>query len=666
VSRFAVLSALTCAAAAWPATRASAQISPGPLARAHQELEGPRNCLSCHAGGRSALSANCLACHKDVGWLIERKRGLHATVTETSCASCHPDHAGASFDLIKWPDGDAQRFDHARAGWALRDKHATTKCDACHATRYRLSPAAALAARKTGAGWTGLEQACASCHADPHRGVLGRQCEKCHGAARWNATPGFDHARTRYALTGKHVTTKCADCHLDPRLGLAADAAGRPIPRYRPLAFGECSDCHKDPHTGALGPRCASCHETQSFKVINTARFDHERTRYPLKGRHAAVKCEKCHDFSTGVSKLLRNPRFAVCADCHRDAHGGTATLAGRNVDCTSCHAVDGWKPATYTVAQHRLAAYPLAGQHERVPCAACHVKNPAGVPTITLGTAAVWMRPVATRCQACHADDHNGQLASRPGGAPCERCHKVAGWTPSTYTAAAHKALRLDLTGRHAEITCAACHGPLRRGLPPLPAGPALGKAGVALTLKEVACASCHVDPHRGKAPRCLECHDTRTFRPSTVDVAAHKRYRLPLDGAHAAVPCVTCHAQMKHAPATSSLVLARWAFADVLFTAPRGGCEGCHETPHGRQFATRADRGACEKCHGADMFRPANRFDHDRDATFTLKGAHARVACARCHRASRGAGGKLIVAYRPVSGKCESCHGEELRRGP
>jgi len=124
--------------------------------------------------GRALYSANCLACHKDVGWLIERKRGFHATVTEQSCASCHPDHAGTSFDLIRWPDADAQRFDHTRAGWALRDKHATTKCEACHATRYRLSPAAGLAARKTGAGWTGLEQASVGCHADPHRNPLGR------------------------------------------------------------------------------------------------------------------------------------------------------------------------------------------------------------------------------------------------------------------------------------------------------------------------------------------------------------------------------------------------------------------------------------------------------------------------------------------------------------
>jgi hypothetical protein len=62
---------------------------------------------------------------------------------------------------------------------------------------------------------------------------------------------------------------------------------------------------------------------------------------------------------------------------------------------------------------------------------------------------------------------------------------------------------------------------------------------------------------------------------------------------------------------------------------------------------------------------FRPADRFDHDRDARFSLKGAHATVTCARCHFTRRSAAGKPVVVYRPVSTKCESCHSEAIRRG-
>jgi hypothetical protein len=63
-------------------------------------------------------------------------------------------------------------------------------------------------------------------------------------------------------------------------------------------------------------------------------------------------------------------------------------------------------------------------------------------------------------------------------------------------------------------------------------------------------------------------------------------------------------------------------------------------------------------------DTFRPATRFDHDHDATFSLKGAHAGVPCNQCHPTSRDANGKSVVIYRPVSGKCEACH-KDLRRG-
>jgi len=531
------------------------------------------------------MTTRCLACHKEIAWLVERGRGFHAGVRDQHCASCHPDHAGRDFAMISWPGGDAQHFDHTRAGWPLEGSHRTTACLDCHKPALRVSQAAKLSERRgPGWGWVGLGRTCVSCHEDPHRGRLGSACSDCHVETKW--------------------------------------------------------------------------------KTINRGKFEHDRTRYPLRGRHAEVACEKCHDFS-GAGKVIRSPSFATCTDCHRDAHAGTATLAGRIVDCASCHTVDGWQPSTYTVAQHRLATYALEGRHQEVKCAACHVKNPLGVPATQLGSSGVWMRPVATACRDCHGEDHGSQLATRPDRGACSACHRVAGWKPTTFTVAAHATLRLRLEGRHAEIECSACHGPDRKGLPPLPPVQVLGRAAVAFKLKEIDCVACHVDPHDGRYPRCLDCHGLRSFRPSTVDIAVHKRYRFPLEGAHAAVPCVDCHAEMKHPAVNSSLVLVRWSSPQLLFGAPKAGCEGCHQTPHGRQFATRADRGACESCHGVDTFRPATRFDHDRDATFTLKGAHAAVACNRCHSSSRDASGKSFVIYRPVSGKCEVCHGDRVRRG-
>jgi hypothetical protein len=44
--------------------------------------------------------------------------------------------------------------------------------------------------------------------------------------------------------------------------------------------------------------------------------------------------CAACHrDFSTPA---LKKPAFATCSACHRDAHNGTATIAGRQVDCAT------------------------------------------------------------------------------------------------------------------------------------------------------------------------------------------------------------------------------------------------------------------------------------------------------------------------------------------
>jgi hypothetical protein len=565
----------------------TAQISPGPLAAPHRQLEGALQCAACHGGGRERkeqMNARCLACHKEIVWLVDRGRGFHGGVKDQRCATCHPDHAGREFALVNWPGGDPQRFDHDSAGWPLDGSHQTTKCLDCHKPAFRVSRAAKLSERRGPAwGWIGLERTCVSCHEDIHR--------------------------------------------------------------------------------GRLGTACADCHTTTDFKTIARGKFDHEHTRYPLRGRHRAVACEKCHDFSGG--KVVSSPRFANCTDCHTDAHAGTATLAGRSVDCASCHVVDDWRPATYTVAQHRNTRYPLEGKHQQVKCADCHVTNPPGVPAARLGTAGVVMRPVATKCRDCHGEDHGSQLASRPDSGACSVCHTVAGWTPSTFTASRHETLHLKLEGRHAEIACAACHGPDRRGLPTLPAAQALGKAGVAFKLKEIECAACHVDPHDGRYPRCADCHAVRSFRPSTVDIATHKRYTFALDGAHAAVACVECHGEMKHPAATSSLVLARWVFPRLLFAAPKNGCQGCHENPHGTQFAARMEREGCEVCHGTDVFRPATHFDHNRDATFALKGAHENVPCDRCHISTRRPDGTTVVIYRPVSGKCEACHGEKVRRG-
>ncbi len=480
-----------------------AQISPGPLATAHASLEGPAQCTQCHGGRRDPMGAQCLACHKDINWENERARGFHGSteVKGTPCASCHPDHAGRDFNMVKWPDGSAARFDHKRAGWALKQKHAEAECQDCHVAKFQVSPGAKLSVRKTGQGYTGLETTCASCHEDVHRAALGQDCTSCHDAGSWTITPGFNHDTTAYELTGKHDEVKCDKCHLDPRLSPRSDGKGHLVPVYKPVSFGTCAACHADPHKGSLGPKCADCHGTAGFKVIDKNRFDHDRTKYPLTGKHVTVSCAACHkDFSTPA---LKKPAFATCASCHRDAHNGTATLAGKTVDCADCHTVSGFTPSTYTVASHARTKYPLEGKHVGVKCAECHVTSTSATAAAQFGSSKVVMRPAFARCSDCHADDHGGQLKAAANKGECSACHRVAGWTPSTFDSAAHARTRLALDGRHQEVKCTACHGTTRTNLPPLGTTVALGKANFLFKVNEVDCAACHVDPHQGRFRR-------------------------------------------------------------------------------------------------------------------------------------------------------------------
>jgi hypothetical protein len=180
----------------------------------------------------------------------------------------------------------------------------------------------------------------------------------------------------------------------------------------------------------------------------------------------------------------------------------------------------------------------------------------------------------------------------------------------------------------------------------------------GVVMMRPATDCVTCHVDPHAGHLTRCVDCHDPRAFHPAAIGVAAHQQYRFSLEGAHRAVPCVSCHDAMRRPHATSTLRVAGWTGAPMLFDAPAGGCRGCHVDVHGGQFAKRPGGGACETCHDATAFRPAGRFDHERDAAFSLKGAHANVPCEKCHKPSRSAGGKPFTIYRGVPSACEACH--------
>ncbi len=613
---------------------ARAQVSPGPLSSAHRALEGNANCLQCHASKKEGMDARCLACHGEIALLRTRNRGYHAPVAGTKCAACHPEHAGESFQLIDWPGGKPEAFDHAKAGWPLAGKHAAAACGACHQGKFRTGDVARLAKVKDPSrSHVGLDPSCAGCHADAHKGALGAQCATCHGYKDWKTTTNFDHAKTAFPLTGKHVPVPCAKCH---------QAGGRSAPVYKPLPHDECSACHADAHAGRLGPRCTTCHVTAAFQQVSKSAFDHDRTRWPLRGAHRTVACARCHE--PGNPKGAK-PAFATCGTCHRDPHAGRATLRGAPADCSACHGIESFRVGVMDTALHAPEKFPLTGKHAPVPCASCHTRDATPEGRKRLGPAAVEIHPAHDRCMTCHKDAHEGQLASRPDRGACEPCHTTAGFKPSLFGVEQHRATALALEGKHAEIPCAACHGTPK------------------VTLRGIAkdCVGCHRDPHRFSPQRaCADCHGAREFVPSTYGSKEHARAAFVLDGAHRAVPCSACHDELKAKPGASSLLSARSPGRTLPFKSDKRACADCHADPHGGQFALSRGNG-CERCHGAEAFRPAAKFDHDRDSKFKLGAAHRALPCSKCHVARPGSGGKPVIVYRGTSVTCEACHGSK-----
>ncbi len=603
----------------------------------------------------------CLDCHKEVAWLTRQRRGLHArtaTRTDQSCGSCHPEHAGRDFALIEWPSGAETTFDHQEAGWALEGAHATTDCSSCHRTAFRVGPAAALSPQESSPGWVGLETTCASCHVDdnPHDTALGSACQDCHDVEAWSPAPAFDHADSRYPLTGQHLEVTCVGCHQGEATSQRAIGGGTTALRFEPLTFAECSSCHQDPHRGALSQACSSCHVTRGFEVIDRRSFNHSATRYPLRGRHRSTTCEACH----GRSMAHPNPAFSRCDACHVDAHGGELqhpTEAPR--DCESCHTLTGFESSTFTVAQHDETPFPLGGAHQTVACADCHTR--------TTGTAGadeiVHLNLTFDRCSACHTDTHGTQLPD----VACTTCHVDTSWGETIYAPDRHADTRLPLEGRHAQVACASCHGPSRNGLPELETSVTTGAAGVIFHLPELECGNCHADPHLGvgslpdRATSCGDCHTSMSFRPASVDVPAHAGFEFPLEGAHRAVACAACHTGLEAAdrPTGEATLIATSRHTDPVDLRAVVGttCAACHESPHGTQFSSRATGERCEACHGSDSFSDTSPFDHDRDAAFALAGAHVEVPCASCHP-TVGTGASAQVTYTPIPHRCEDCH--------
>jgi len=615
------------------------QISPGPLSRAHQSLEGATQCASCHKFGGEAI-LKCLDCHSEIAERLSSRKGLHATYgmkagSSQDCARCHSEHNGLDFQLVKW---DTKNFDHKQTGYVLQGKHAGLGCNLCHTPEHiAAARRSTIRVRDLSRTFLGLSPACTTCHQDAHNGRLGTECAQCHNSTDWKNTAGqFDHSRTRFPLTGLHAQVQCQQCHTP---GLDSK------PRYAGLPFSKCSDCHSDPHAGSFAPQsCQSCHNTGGWKRVSTSvlnnSFDHSQTKYPLLGKHQQVECVSCHrkgDFKQPLA-------FGKCMDCHHDEHQGQFAERVGGQECSSCHSVEGFKPAMFGLKEHSATAYPLQGKHATLQCAQCHI--PRGKETL--------YKIKFSRCLDCHKDEHQAQFAAAPYLNRCEQCHTLDGYKPSTFGLARHKQSRFVLTGAHLAVTCEECHKAQTQTS-------AQSKPEVPYHFEDMSCAGCHKDPHHGQFGKrmqrlvngqpvgCEACHTNKTW--TELSRFDHSQTDFPLAGAHRAVACIDCHK-----PTNLETKLA-----SVDFQAAPKQCEDCHEDIHGAQFAKAGGVTRCSECHNSTRWKPS-LFDHDRQAAFPLREAHRNGRCADCHKLNRVINGRSVLFYAPTPKECTDCHGADI----
>lgn len=356
----------------------------------------------------------------------------------------------------------------------------------------------------------------------------------------------------------------------------------------------------QNPH-GNLNIRCENCHTYTAWKPIRSMpEFDHNKTKYPLRGMHQGVACTQCH------TKPVFTQVGTKCADCHADIHRGQ-----NGANCQSCHTVQGWKVSIDAIREH-LNRFPLVGAHAVAQCEDCHK-----------GAASGQFQGLSTDCYSCHSTEYQTKVINHVAlGFPttCNLCHSMDSWFGAKFDHA--KFTGFALTGMHATLDCIACHANGQfQGTP-------------------ANCYSCHTADYNGTTnpnhvqagfPRdCGVCHTTSTWNSATFDHATYAHY--PLTGAHATLQCTQCHVNGQYSGTPTA-------------------CSSCHindyngtTNPNHKAAGFPTD---CSICHSTSGWSPAT-FDHSTTG-FPLTGAHATLQCVQCH---------VNNNYTGQSAQCSSCH--------
>jgi hypothetical protein len=220
-------------------------------------------------------------------------------------------------------------------------------------------------------------------------------------------------------------------------------------------------------------------------------------------------------------------------------------------------------------------------------------------------------------RCVACHTDV-SIQLkdpSTLHGGTPtlaCRSCHPDHRGPNAPLTNINHDLFIFKLTGKHANVTCTACHiNNVFKGTP-------------------TDCFSCHQknDTHNGQfGTDCGSCHSTSGWKPANFD---HSKSGFPLTGGHASVACAQCHTGGTYNKISTACVTCH--ALPVTHTSMSTDCTQCHTTASwtanfnhpggncGDQNCANHERATCAECH------PVN---------------YSTYVCTPCHDSNNPGGG-------------------------
>ncbi|MEQ8219356.1 MAG: cytochrome c3 family protein [Arenibacter sp.] len=338
----------------------------------HNEID----CFSCHEQKNEPLQVfqdrsnvdenSCVKCHKDV----------HDGKFGKDCVKCHRETSFLSLRSMDF-------FDHSVTDYPLEGKHVEVDCKQCHKKRFTAPIDFA---------------ACTNCHSDYHKGEfkengVSPDCVQCHSLEK-----GFDyslytleeHQQTEFPLEGAHTATPCFACHVSEK-----------DKKWTFRNLGEtCVDCHQDIHQGYISEKyypkddCKACHANDAWTSVD---FDHNKTDWPLTGKHKEVDCRACHFKEIDQNKGPSEQKFVgldnECLACHENIHDETFAENGVT-DCKRCHITTSWFPETF---DHDLTDFPLEGQHAKIQCSACHEVASAS------GEIEVIYKIQKFRCIDCH-----------------------------------------------------------------------------------------------------------------------------------------------------------------------------------------------------------------------------------------------------------------------